>query len=152
MPTRIFAIRGPLSQLRCRRRRGEPAGRRTWAILWHHPFLRRLPETPMGRFCVNMHFRSTDDKALTAAVKKRGVTASRVLPAKGGWTTLYEEEASHQDDRRIRELTGGLSRDLKVAAIAFMVHDSDIACYWLYEDGQLLDEYNSCPEIGRAHV
>jgi len=99
----------------------------------------------MGLFCVNMHFRSTDDKALTGAVKKRGVTAFRVLPAKGRWTTLYEEEASHQDDRRIRELMEGLSRDLKVAAIAFMVHDSDIACYWLYENGQLLDEYNSCP-------
>jgi hypothetical protein len=26
-----------------------------------------------------------------------------------------------------------------------MVHDSDIACYWLYENGKLLDEYNSCP-------
>src|SRR5262245_36740962 len=99
----------------------------------------------MGLFCVNMHFRSTDDKALTAAVRKHGVTRFRVLPAKGGWTTLYEEEASHQDDGRIRDLTGSLSRDLKVPAIAFMVHDSDIACYWLYENGQLLDEFNSCP-------
>jgi hypothetical protein len=99
----------------------------------------------MGLFCVNMHFRTTDDKALTAALKKRGVARFHVLPAKGGWTTLYEEEASHQDDRRIQELTGRLSRDLKSPAIAFMVHDSDIACYWLYENGQLLDEYNSCP-------
>jgi hypothetical protein len=99
----------------------------------------------MGLSCVNMHFRSTDDKALTAAVKKRGLSRFRVLPAEGGWTTLYEERASEQDDQRIRELTVGLSRELKVAAIAFMVHDSDIACYWLYENGGLLDEYNSCP-------
>src|SRR5436853_7740909 len=27
-----------------------------------------------------------------------------------------------------------------------MVHDSDIACYWLFDKGQLLDEYNSCPD------
>jgi hypothetical protein len=99
----------------------------------------------MGLFCVNMHFRSTDEKALTAAVNRRGVKHFRVLPAKGGWTTLYEERASEQDDGRIRDLAGGLSRDLSAAAIAFLVHDSDIACYWLYENGQLLDEYNSCP-------
>lgn len=99
----------------------------------------------MGLFCVNMHFRSTDDKTLTAAVGKRGVSRFRVLPAKGGWTSLYEEEASHQDDGRIRELMDGLSQDLKAAGIAFMVHDSDVACYWLYENGELLDEYNSCP-------
>ena len=53
--------------------------------------------------------------------------------------------ASQQDDARIRELTGGLSQELHVAAIAFLVHDSDIACYWLYDDGRLLDEFNSCP-------
>jgi hypothetical protein len=46
---------------------------------------------------------------------------------------------------RIRDLAGGLSEDLHVAAIAFMVHDSDIACYWLFDGGQLLDEYNSYP-------
>jgi hypothetical protein len=99
----------------------------------------------MGLFCVNIHFRSTDDKALSAAVRNLGVSQFRVLPAKNGWTSLYEEEASHQDDGRVRELMDGLSGALKVAAIAFMVHDSDIACYWLYENGQLLDEYNSCP-------
>jgi hypothetical protein len=103
----------------------------------------------MGLFCVNMHFRSTDDKTLSAAVKKavkkRGATQFRVLPAKSGWTSLYEEQASQQDDRRIHELMRDLSGDLQVAAIAFMVHDSDIACYWLYENGELLDEYNSCP-------
>jgi hypothetical protein len=100
----------------------------------------------MGLFCVSMHFKTTDDKALTMAVDRRNVHHYRVLPAKDGWTTLYEELASQQDDSRIRQLTGGLSRDLRVAAIAFMVHDSDIACYWLYDNGQLLDHYNSCPD------
>src|SRR5207253_8734698 len=75
----------------------------------------------------------------------RGVSRYRVVPAKSGWTSLYEEQASEQDDRRIRDLAGGLSADLHVPAIAFMVHDSDIACYWLFDNGQLLDEYNSDP-------
>jgi hypothetical protein len=100
----------------------------------------------MGLFCVNMHFRSTDDKALSAALERRGVTRFHIAPAKNGWTSLYEEQASQKDDRRIRDLAGGLSRDLQVAAIAFLVHDSDVACYWLFENGQLVDEYNSSPD------
>jgi hypothetical protein len=100
----------------------------------------------MGLFCVNLHFRTADDKALSAALDRCRVTRSIILPAKGGWTSLYEEEASNQDDGRIRELAGGLSEELHVAAIAFMVHDSDIACYWLFENGKLIDEYNSCPD------
>jgi hypothetical protein len=99
----------------------------------------------MGLFCVNFHFRTSDDKALTAALKRRGVTRSIVLPAKGEWSSLYEAEASHQDDGRIRELAGGLSAVLHTAVVAFMVHDSDIACYWLFEDGKLIDDFNSCP-------
>ncbi|HVC97804.1 MAG TPA: ankyrin repeat domain-containing protein [Pirellulales bacterium] len=99
----------------------------------------------MGLFCVNVHFRTTDDHALSASLNKRSVTRYRIVPAKNGWTSLYEERASEQDDRRIRDLAGGLSEDLHVAAIAFLVHDSDIACYWLFDDGQLLDEYNSYP-------
>ncbi len=100
----------------------------------------------MGLFCVNLHFRTTDDTALSAALRRQGITQFRVLPAKFGWTTLYEERASQQDERQIRYLGSTLSQDLKVAAIAFLVHDSDIACYWLFDKGQLLDEYNSCPD------
>jgi hypothetical protein len=100
----------------------------------------------MGLFCVNFHFRTNDDKALSAAVKGRGVDRFRILPAKGGWASLYEEQASQQDDERIRELASGLSKQLGVAVIAFLVHDSDIACYWLFEKGKLLDEFNSCPD------
>jgi hypothetical protein len=100
----------------------------------------------MGLFCANLHFRTTDDKALSASLNRRGVTRYRVVPARGEWTSLYEERASQQDDGRIRDLAGGLSEDLHVAAIAFLVHDSDIACYWLFDGGRLLDEYNSCPD------
>ena len=71
----------------------------------------------MGLFCVNLHFRTADDKAVSAALNRRRANRSIVLPAKGCWTSLYEEEASHQDDGRIRELAGGLSEELHVAAM-----------------------------------
>ncbi len=82
---------------------------------------------------------------IEGALKRRRVTQYHVAAGKNGWTSLFEERASEQDDQRIRELAGGLSKDLRVPAIAFLVHDSDIACYWLYENGELLDEYNSDP-------
>ena len=99
----------------------------------------------MGLFCVSMHFRTSDDKALTAALGRRGVAHYRVVPPRKGWTSLYEQRASEQNDEWIRELAGGLSADLHVAGISFLVHDSDVACYWLFDDGRLVDEYNSCP-------
>jgi hypothetical protein len=99
----------------------------------------------MGLFCVNFHLRMTDDRALSEALNRRGIRRYRVVPAKSGWTSLYEEQASEQDEGRIRELAGGLSEHLRVPAIAFMVHDSDVACYWLFDNGQLRDEYNSDP-------
>jgi Ankyrin repeats (3 copies) len=100
----------------------------------------------VGLFCVNFHFRTTDDRALSSALSRRGVSRYRIATAKRGWTSLFEEQASQQDDQRIHELAGGLSQDLQAPAIAFMVHDSDIACYWLFDNGRLLDEYNSCPD------
>jgi hypothetical protein len=100
----------------------------------------------MGLFCVSIHFRTSSETALQGAADKRGITRCRVLPARKGWVTLYEEQASAQDDARIKSLTGDLSRELQVPAVAFLVHDSDVACYWLFENGRLLDHFNSCPD------
>jgi hypothetical protein len=102
-------------------------------------------ERVMGCFCVNLHVRTDDDQAVSAALERRGVERYRVLRARGGWVSVYEERASQQDEGWIRELAEALSDELHVAAIAMLVHDSDIACYWLCDDGRLLDEYNSCP-------
>jgi hypothetical protein len=103
-------------------------------------------EGNMGLFCVSFHFKTANVGALAAALDRRKVRDRRLLPVHNGWCSLYEEKASQQDDARIRKLASGLSKDLQVPAIAFMVHDSDIACYWLYDNGVLLDEYNSCPD------
>ena len=99
----------------------------------------------MGLFCVNLHVRTTDHAAVESALDRRRVRERRVLPAVNGWTTVYEAEASNQDDGRIRDLGSRLSRDAKAPAVAFLVHDSDIACYWLFENGRQVDEFNSCP-------
>jgi hypothetical protein len=93
-----------------------------------------------------MHVRTSDDGAVSTSLDRRTTAGRHVLPAKGGWVSVYEELASQQDESRIRDLAGALSRDLRAVGIAFLVHDSDIACYWLFERGRLLDEYNSRPD------
>ena len=104
----------------------------------------------MGLFCVNLHFAKTDQQTLAAALDRRGVTGYHIAPAQNGWTSLYQERASQQDDQWLRELAGGLSQDLNVPSVSFLVHDSDVACYWLFDGGRLLDHYNSCPDYFNA--
>ena len=100
----------------------------------------------MGHTSVSFHFRTTDETALNTLLVERGISHFLIAPAKNGWVSLYEERASRQVTRLICDLAAGLSQDLKTAAIAFSIHDSDVARYWLYENGKLLDEFNSCPD------
>jgi hypothetical protein len=100
----------------------------------------------MGLFCASLHFRGTDEAALRSTLEQRALTQFRIAPSKGSWTSVYEERCSQQDEDWIRELTGELAREVHAPAVAFMVHDSDIACYWLFDNDEQLDEYNSFPD------
>jgi hypothetical protein len=68
-----------------------------------------------------------------------------VGPARG-WISIYEQRASTQDEDWIAHLAGELSSRLATVCVAFLVHDSDIARYWLSDQGRMLDEYNSIPD------
>jgi hypothetical protein len=100
----------------------------------------------MGTFLVNVHIQTDDLEALAEEMRRLEGGDCWVTTAKNGWSSVYEEQASSQDDTWIRELTGRLSDQLQTAAIAFLVHDSDVFCYWLYDRGELIDEFNSFPD------
>jgi hypothetical protein len=100
----------------------------------------------MGGFIVNVHVQVDDLEALTEEMRRMADGACWVTPVKNGRSSVYEEQASSQDEAWIRELTGRLSDQLQTGAIAFLVHDSDVFCYWLYDRGELIDEFNSCPD------
>jgi hypothetical protein len=100
----------------------------------------------MGAFIVNVNVRSQDRQAVERAVAALNPSAAWVTDSKNGWVTVYDEEASTQDDRRIRELSEHLSEAVGAPAIAFLVHDSDFVCYWLCDGGRVIDEFNSCPD------
>lgn len=100
----------------------------------------------MGSFVVNLHVRTKDHDALVREVADLRLGQCYVAPPKKGWASLYEDRLSSQDDAWIRQLGSELSGRLQSPAIAFLVHDSDFVCYWLFDKGELQDEFNSCPD------
>ena len=102
--------------------------------------------TIVGAFLVNVHVRTDDHEKLADGLRALPIGGCWVAPSANGWATVLEERASTQDDQWIRKLAAAASREAQAATIAFLVHDSDIFCYWLFDRGELLDEFNSCPE------
>lgn len=106
----------------------------------------------MGSFFTNLHIRNASTKAVCAALPNLTDTRAYVSPESGGWVTVYCEATEDQNSETICELAGALSTTLKTEALGFLVHDSDIAMYWLYRDGVLIDEFNSAPDYFGEHI
>jgi hypothetical protein len=104
----------------------------------------------MGAFIANFHVRFEDSDAVRKTVSAIGLAQFRVASAAKGWVSLYEQRASTQDEDWIVRLASEISSRLRTVCVAFLVHDSDIARYWLSEQGQLLDEYCSIPDYFEA--
>ncbi len=81
-------------------------------------------------------------KTLATLINSRAL----VTDSKNGWTTVYDERSDSQDIEVLRGLANGLSSKLKTAVIAIMVHDSDIFVYLIYENGELIDQFDSKPD------
>jgi hypothetical protein len=100
----------------------------------------------MGAFFTNYHVRKVDAevcaKALTTLISSRAL----VTDSKNEWTTVYDEQSDSQDIEVLRRLAKDLSSKLKTAVIAMMVHDSDIFVYLIYENGKLIDQFDSKPD------
>src|SRR5262245_43711527 len=100
----------------------------------------------MGSFFTNFHVRSESQDKVRAALLPLVEARAYVSPPTNGWVTVYDEASDQQDESIIGKLAEGLSKKLHTAVVAFLVHDSDVAMYWLYRDGELADEFNSAPD------
>src|SRR5215471_16522666 len=100
----------------------------------------------MGAFFVNYHVRSDSTVKVCDALGPLIKTGAYVSPPKNGWVTVYEKSSDEQDDTIIRRIGSEVSKSLNTAVISFLVHDSDIAMYWLFQSGKLVDEFNSAPD------
>jgi hypothetical protein len=107
---------------------------------------RRRGKITMGAFFTNFQVRSESPELVADTIKRLAKNRAYVSSSKNGWVTVYEESADAQDLDRIQGLASKLSTRLGVPVFAFLVHDSDILLYWLYQGGELSDHYNSRPD------
>jgi hypothetical protein len=75
-----------------------------------------------------------------------------VSPTQDNFTVVYDKETEDQDTRVLKNITSLLTKRFRCKALASLVHDSDVYMYWLYENGKLLDTYNSIPGYFDAEV
>lgn len=100
----------------------------------------------MGAFFTNYQVRSTDANAVATKLAPLLKSRAYVSPASGGWVTVYDEATESQDSEVLIKLAKVLSKALKTEVFGFLVHDSDIAFYYLCQNGELVDEFDSCPD------
>ena len=98
----------------------------------------------MGHFYTNLAVHNADPARvaeLLRSKKRRGY----VSPASHGAAFVYDEETESQDQKKLTQLAKDLSKDLKTTILAALNHDDDVLQYWLFENGDHLDQYNSWP-------
>ncbi|HVY69115.1 MAG TPA: hypothetical protein VHH73_04270 [Verrucomicrobiae bacterium] len=96
----------------------------------------------MGNFYVNYTLRGPGQQQIAEALAGRNAA---VTPVQTGYAVVFDEESDTQDTEAIAELATLLSRQFQCPLLAVLNHDDDILLYWLYENGELTDEYNSNP-------
>ena len=100
----------------------------------------------MGASCVNFHARSEDSAAVAKALARIVHVEALVAPPKNGWTTFFDQNASSQDTKQLVRIARSLSKKLQTAVFAFLVHDSDVFQYHLFDQGKLIDQFDSRPD------
>ena len=96
----------------------------------------------MGNFYTNYTLKGPSQQAVASALKGRTAV---VTPDYIGYVTVFDEQSDTQDQEIISDLAIRLSREFSCPVFAVLNHDDDILWFQLYENGELLDEYNSTP-------
>lgn len=100
----------------------------------------------MGTSCVNFHARSEDAAAVAKALARIVHVEALVAPPNYGWITFFDQNASSQDTKQLVRIARSLSKKLQTAVFAFLVHDSDVFRYHLFDRGKLIDQFDSRPD------
>ena len=98
----------------------------------------------MGSFFGSVHVRTEDREAVRKVleqVAKKQKARFLLGPALNGWVAVYPDN-NGQDGR----IAGVIAAKLPVDVLYVMVHDDDIFAYSFYQGGELVDQYNSCPD------
>jgi hypothetical protein len=96
----------------------------------------------MGAFYGNITLKGPSQVAVVEALRGRRAI---VTPKIGDYTVAFDSVCDEQDIDGIQMLTSRLSRELRCPALAAIIHDDDVFAYFLYQEGELTDWYNSSP-------
>ena len=99
----------------------------------------------MGNFYVNFSVKREETQPVVDTLKRARLKAI-VTPPSQGFVVVSEQESDTQDTGAIEEVGSLLSREVGAPVLGILNHDDDILCYWLWDQGRLVDSYNSCPD------
>lgn len=96
----------------------------------------------MGAFYANITLKGASQaKVVQALCGRRAI----VTPKLGDYVVVFDSVCDEQNVDGMQALTSKLSRELRCPALAVIVHDDDVFGYFLYQEGELTDWYNSSP-------
>ena len=99
----------------------------------------------MGKFYVNFSVKSTDQQKMAAVLRDSGRIAI-VSPPQLGYVVVYDEETDRQALSSIIQVGTLLSESANAPVLAVLNHDDRILRYWLFEQGAIVDAYDSRPD------
>jgi hypothetical protein len=100
----------------------------------------------MAASFVNFHVKSEDAAAVARAAREIVYRRAMVSPSTNGWVTVCDETCESQETNEIDRLAREFSGRLQTALFTFLVPDYHVFAYYLFREGDLIDEYNSTPE------
>lgn len=72
---------------------------------------------------------------------------SILVGPQGPWIAVYDEDTEEQNEEKLDRLAKHLSTTLDSSAITVLVHDSDVLLLGLFENGRILERFDSNPEF-----
>jgi hypothetical protein len=99
----------------------------------------------MGASSTNLQVKSDKQEEVITHLKSIIKSRAYVSTPNNGWIAIYDETSDRCLDEAY-QIAEKLSLSLLTTVFVFSVYDSDIYFYAFYENGVLLDEYNSDPE------
>lgn len=97
----------------------------------------------MGAFLTNIVLCGPTQNEVVAELRAQKRSAF-ISPTIGGKTVVFDRESERQGEA-LTDLALALSTKFRCAALAVVVHDSDILLLSLFESGRPTDDYNSAP-------
>lgn len=96
----------------------------------------------MGTLYTNITLKGPQAPDIIQELSNQGRSAF-VSSSEDGLTTVYELDSDEGESSILQELAEDLSGYFGCPAFAVQTLDEETFCYWLYDDGQLLDTYSS---------